>query len=623
MTITVDPLLESRRETEPSGAGLGDSLQRLLLQAVSEVPDADAAAKSVAQVLALALRPLGIWRRVRVDIRVDTRDESNETVALRWTDWAPLVDASSMEPPALADDACDAAIRRAATVHLGPPDGVPYALLITPVLHQGPAEVLVAAIPWELHDGPRATAQMQMAALTLALQGANESVGRLQFDRRLKAVGLETLRLAAEAESLSHAASLLTNHWAASLGVELAAFGECSPSGVTTLTSVSGVARLDSHGDLCRAFESVMDEALLSSSTQAYDEAADNVSLATAKPLARMLGAQVVVALPVVDDEQGRLGVWLIAGDSRTLQQQAPLEQLGGLVRPVLARLKRARDQQGWRPRVRRASQWLRSRPGLATVLAGALLGLAMPWPYTIGCDVTLEPVTRRFVVAPYDGILEEQLVETGDVVREGQVLATLDGRELRIRQSAMRADLSAEIKRRDAARARGDHAEAQIAGLRVESLQQELNLAQHRWTNLDVRAPIGGIIVAGDLEQAEGAPLEQGQTLYEVSPLDQMVVEVLVPEEEVRHVKPGASVRVWLDAFPHRSLRGTVQRVHPRAEMRDDRSVFVADVRVANEGQLLRPGMNGRARLRGPIRPVAWNLFHRAAEKLLAKLGW
>ena len=187
----------------------------------------------------------------------------------------------------------------------------------------------------------------------------------------------------------------------------------------------------------------------------------------------------------------------------------------------------------------------------------------------------------------------------------------------------ALRAQLSSELKKRDAARARSDHAESQIASLEAERLKQELSLLMHRQENLEVRSPLGGIVVAGDLEQVEGAPLEQGQTLYEVSPLDEMVVEVLVPEEEMRHVERQARVKVWLDAFPTRPLEGVLQRVHPRAEMRNDQSVFVAEVRLENKLGLLRPGMNGRARVRGAWRPIAWNLFHRAWEKLLVKMGW
>ena len=129
--------------------------------------------------------------------------------------------------------------------------------------------------------------------------------------------------------------------------------------------------------------------------------------------------------------------------------------------------------------------------------------------------------------------------------------------------------------------------------------------------------------MISGDLEKAEGAPLTTGQSLFEIAPLDKMIVEVAVVEDEIAHVSPGMPVVIRLDAYPGQSWKATLQRIHPRSEIRDNESVFIAELTLTNPQGLLRPGMNGRAKITGKRHPLAWNLFHRPWEYLLQSLGW
>ena len=63
--------------------------------------------------------------------------------------------------------------------------------------------------------------------------------------------------------------------------------------------------------------------------------------------------------------------------------------------------------------------------------------------------------------------------------------------------------------------------------------------------------------------------------------------------------------------------------RIHPRAELRDDENVFVAEVQLANADGSLRPGMRGTARVESERRPLGWILLRRPVGALIAWLGW
>ena len=130
-------------------------------------------------------------------------------------------------------------------------------------------------------------------------------------------------------------------------------------------------------------------------------------------------------------------------------------------------------------------------------------------------------------------------------------------------------------------------------------------------------------MVVSGDHREAEGVPLEAGQSLFEIAPLERMVIEICIPEEDIRHVADGQIVRLQLDADPEAILEATIRRIHPRAELRDNENVFVAEAELQNEELRLRPGMRGTAKVITNRHLLGWNLFHKPWAHVLGWLGW
>ena len=58
------------------------------------------------------------------------------------------------------------------------------------------------------------------------------------------------------------------------------------------------------------------------------------------------------------------------------------------------------------------------------------------------------------------------------------------------------------------------------------------------------------------------------------------------------------------------------------RVRNRAGHNVFVGEVTISSDAQLLRPGMQGRAKLLVAHRPLFWILFHRAWEHVLLRIG-
>ena len=210
-----------------------------------------------------------------------------------------------------------------------------------------------------------------------------------------------------------------------------------------------------------------------------------------------------------------------------------------------------------------------------------------------------------------------------GALVSKGDVLAQMDGGNLRIEMSGVQAELAAARKRRDSALAQGETAQSQIARSEMKRHQAQIELLNEQLKHLEIRSPIDGMVVAGDLDKAEGAPLEMGQTVFEVAPLDRMVVEVAVEQTEIGYARAGMPVEIKLNAFPFRSWQGAIKSISPSAEIVSDEAVFVAEVEIANDEMTLKPGMEGTAKVRGDKASLGWILFHRPWESVRYWMVW
>ena len=393
------------------------------------------------------------------------------------------------------------------------------------------------------------------------------------------------------------------------------------------LHAISGLAEFDRRADIVRMLEAVMEEAILRDEFTVWPVPTSRRHATLAhKKLARIAEVETVASSPLKDDHDEVIGAWVFLGGTSWSQDtkhhlaiQAAAPHVGSCLQSV------RRNQRGRLSRILHKF-WRERRSCRMRIAVGVLVALGalmlLPLPYRISCDVKLQPVTRRFVAAPFAGILKETTCEPGERVVANQTLARLDGREIRWELAGLLAEHGRASKERRVALATHDTATAQLAELRMQRLALRIRLLEHRNENVDIKSPIDGLVIRGDLKNSVGVPVTTGQSLFEVAPLDRMLAEIAIPDEQIDFVKPGYCVQLRLGADLARKHESRLSHIHPAAEVIDGENVFVGEVVVDNSDDALRPGMVGRATIVGPREPLFWILFHKPWHFLIQTLG-
>jgi HlyD family secretion protein len=228
-----------------------------------------------------------------------------------------------------------------------------------------------------------------------------------------------------------------------------------------------------------------------------------------------------------------------------------------------------------------------------------------------------IEPILTVDVKSKASGEIIEMHVQTGDDVKSGQLLATIDPRIPRNNLAQADANLvvaEAQLTNAKAQRARSDtlfkaqaiteteyenanlaYANANAAVVRAKT---DLENARDRMTDTRIRAPLAGTIIAKNVElgtviSSPTTDVGGGTVLFRMANLDTVQVRTQVDETDIGKVQPGLPATITVDAYPNRPFEGSVLKIEPQATVQQNVTMFPVLVRIANPNHLLKPGMN------------------------------
>lgn len=232
-------------------------------------------------------------------------------------------------------------------------------------------------------------------------------------------------------------------------------------------------------------------------------------------------------------------------------------------------------------------------------ILLGAIL---IPMDSHINATAELVPLERRLITVPRAGFVQSVDVVAGEQVESGQLLASLDARDLELEASRSASEIAtAEVEFR-AAMASFDRQASAVARARLAQYRAQQLLVERQLEQNNLRAPIAGLVLNSDPGNTLGAPVARGDTLFEIAPVDGYEVHLLVHESNIRDVFIGQTGELSLRARPNEALGVTVQSIHPIAESGNGASRFRVRASLSNHVDgavtVLHPGESGKAQL-------------------------
>lgn len=378
------------------------------------------------------------------------------------------------------------------------------------------------------------------------------------------------------------------------------------------LRALSNAVSFERRAEFSAALENTMEEACDQGCTVVYPPLPGSAAIAVAHR--HLAGQGWACSVPVTLRGRCIGALTCLADTPRDREVVAALEAAAALLAPNLA-LRRdlhrwfaGRIADGLRSfwRACRDPRRLSFRAGAAAVVGLLLwLGLATG-DYRVTGRAVIEGEHQRTIVAPFDGFIAAAEVRAGQQVQAGEVLASLDDRDLQLdRQKWLAQSEQAERKYRDAL-ARRDAPNARILAAQLAEAQAQLALVEDRIVRAQVVAPFAGVVVTGDLSQMLGAPVEKGHTLFELAPLDAYRVILNVPERAVRDVEVGQQGMLVLAGRSTEKIPFVVRNIGV-AVAEEGANLFRVEADLEETGPGLRPGMEGVGKIAAGERRLLW----------------
>lgn len=243
---------------------------------------------------------------------------------------------------------------------------------------------------------------------------------------------------------------------------------------------------------------------------------------------------------------------------------------------------------------------------------------------YRVEAPFILRAEQLSYQPAPFDGYIDEVMVQVGDQVKQGEPLLRLDTEELRIRESSALADLARYAREEEKARANRELAEMQIAAVLKRQSQARLDEVRYYLRQSELTAPFDGVVVEGELERMLGAPVSRGDTLLKVAALDGLYLELDLDERSAHEVAVGQRGEMAFISQPENTYDIDVVRVDPQAVVKGSSNVFLVRADAAETmAAWWRPGMSGVAKIDVGDRNLWWIMTHRTVAYLRMLLWW
>ena len=212
-------------------------------------------------------------------------------------------------------------------------------------------------------------------------------------------------------------------------------------------------------------------------------------------------------------------------------------------------------------------------------------------------------------------GKIVERLVDVGDTVKSGDVLARLDPQDQQLNSKAVKSRLAAAdaaykqakadleryshlYEQKFISRAEFDRRQTEynVAKAELAQVRAELAVVENQADYTRLRADHPGVVTA--VEAEVGQVVGAGQTVMNVARTSEKEVAISIPENQLGELKAATDIAITLWANPQRRYLGKVREVSPVAD--PVTRTYAVRISVKDAGNDVKLGMTANVYLKG-----------------------
>ncbi|MFO0659471.1 MAG: efflux RND transporter periplasmic adaptor subunit [Polyangiaceae bacterium] len=231
--------------------------------------------------------------------------------------------------------------------------------------------------------------------------------------------------------------------------------------------------------------------------------------------------------------------------------------------------------------------------------------------PVTIRAPVDLRPITQADVTSKTVGYLDAVLVDRGDKVKKGQLLATVRPSDLPdqlavARGALAQAQAQVELTKANVDRARtlapqglisqqelAQHEAAYASAKAIEQANRaQISAAGARLGETRIESPLDGYVLSRRLDPGALVGTPAAGSIITVARTDTLRVFLAVNERDAAKIALDREVQIEVDALPGKRFAGRVARLAPAFD--SVTRTLEAEIHLKNDQGELRPGMYG-----------------------------
>lgn len=332
-----------------------------------------------------------------------------------------------------------------------------------------------------------------------------------------------------------------------------------------------------------------------------------------------------VIWVPIIHEEELVLGLWLEGFGQRF--QDSSLDDTLKFLMQYLTPAYGAAWKKFYKKTLFQTPKFGKQQMAIIALASLAFLLLVrVPLRVVAPCEVI--PNDPFLVTAPLEGIIEKVDVEPGMEVKKGTLLYEYDKRLALRNLNASKKQveiLEEEVKRAKTLGLSDQKSLTELSILTLKLEKEKVNLSYVLWqgTQLDQKAPIGGIIMMENPDQWRGKPVKVGEKILSINDPHNTKIKIWIPEDDNIILHPDKPIKVILNINPAHSYDAHLEFVANEASLSDQHiPSFVAEAKWITPPQENKIGLQGTAVLYGEKVSLFYFLVRKPLAALRHKVG-